>query len=145
MSCVIHFVGDDARIEELATLVPVADFEVFRKGEARSNRPSAIKHRTSGIRFRASDADFDDLELQQAQTLAFLQSHSQALAAMRQVTGVERAGADFGISMLNVIVQSDTFRVGLLLQLARLGLTLTLSQYPTEGRNKKLKQYRREL
>ena len=132
-------------MDALSALAPVTDFQLFRKGDLSSSRPNARVNRISGIKWRASDGDFDDLDLQQSETLVFLEQHTEVLAAMRQVSGVESAGVDFGISMRNVIVQTDTFRVDLLRKLASLGLSLTLSQYPSDGKNKKLKQYRREL
>ncbi|GAB2803595.1 hypothetical protein GCM10027276_00020 [Comamonas piscis] len=64
---------------------------------------------------------------------------------MRQFPGIELASIDFGISMRNVIVQSDSFEPQLLAVLADLNLRLVLSQYPMAGKAKKLKQYRRAL
>lgn len=99
----------------------------------------------SGLSLVASEADFDLLEEQKREALEFLQEHRTALLAMRQFPGIELASIDFGISMRNVIVQSDSFEPQLLAVLADLNLRLVLSQYPMAGKAKKLKQYRRAL
>lgn len=143
MACVIHFVGDTVDVEELQRLCPAPPCAVFRKGLPRTNRPTARPARTSGLSVMASEADFDFLEEQQKEALAFLQKHRSALLAMRQVSGLESASIDFGISMRNVIAQSDAFEPDLLAALADLKLCLVLSQYPTARKNKKIKQYRR--
>lgn len=145
MACVIHFVGDLVDVEALQRLCPTPPCSVFQKGLPRSNRPGARAARTSGLSVVASEADFDLLEDQQKEALEFLQKHHSALLAMRQTPGIEFASIDFGISMRNVIVQSDIFESQLLAALAELNLQLVLSQYPTAGKDKKLKQYRRSL
>lgn len=61
----------------------------------------------SGLSLVASEADFDLLEEQKREALEFLQEHRTALLAMRQFPGIELASIDFGISMRNVIVQSE--------------------------------------
>ena len=71
--------------------------------------------------------------------------HHVALAAMRTVAGVEYATIDFGISMRNVAVQCDVFETELLAEMANLKFGLELTQYPPEGRAKKVKQYRRAI
>ena len=75
MSCVMHYVGSNVQLDELLKLAPVADCSVFRKGEPSSIRPSAFISRTSGIKFRVSDAEFEDLAQQQLDALMFLQKH----------------------------------------------------------------------
>lgn len=145
MACVIHFAGDSVDIEELQRLSPKLACSVFQKGLPLSNRPGARPARTSGLSLVVSEADFDLLEEQQKEALEFLQEHRSALLVMRQAPGIELASIDFGISMRNVIVQSDSFEPQLLTALADLKLRLVLSQYPTAGKAKKLKQYRRAL
>ena len=145
MSCVLHFYGDHADVDELVRLCPVDPVAVFRKGQPRTTRPSAYQARTSGVNIVASDADFDFLAVQQSEALPFLTLHQTKLQAMREVAGVEAASIDFGISMRNVIVQSDSFEPHLLARIASLGMSLVLSQYPPAGRAKKIKQYRRAL
>jgi hypothetical protein len=145
MPCVLHFTGDQANVAELERLSPIELCAVFRKGEPRSNRPAARLSRTSGVSLVASDADFDYLEQQQLEALAFLQLHMVKLQAMRAVSGVELASIDFGISMRNVIAQTDVFEPDLLAEIASLRLQMALSQYPTYGKSKKVKQYRRVL
>ena len=145
MSCVLHFVGNAADVAELERLCPINPCNVFRKGQPRSSRPNARLAATSGVSFEASSADFDNLEQQQAEALAFLKLHHANLQAMRAVPGVEAASIDFGIAMRNVFVQSDCFHPDLIVEVARLKMQLVLSQYPPQGRAKRAKQYRRAL
>jgi hypothetical protein len=145
MSCVLHFFGDAADVAELERLCPTETCNVFRKGQAKSDRPNARLARTSGISVVASEAEFEDLEQQQADALAFMKRHHAALQAMRSVQGVETASIDFAITMRNVFVQGDSFEPDLLVEIANLGMRLVLSQYPPQGRAKRVKQYRRAL
>ena len=145
MGCVLHFFGDMADVGELERLSPTEPCAVFRKGQTRSTRPNARAARTSGVSIVASEADFELLELQQTEALAFLRIHHTKLQAMRDVAGIETASIDFGISMRNVIVQGDSFEPDLLAEIASLRMRLVLSQYPTQGKAKKIKQYRRAL
>ena len=145
MACVLHFFGADAHVDELLRLAPAPTCAVYRKGKPSSDRPAARLAATSGVSMVASDTDFDDLDEQQAQALTFLRQHHLALAAMRDVPGLEVASIDFGISMRNVVMQSDTFDADLLVEIARLRMRMVLSQYPTARKTRKLKQYRRSL
>lgn len=145
MGCVLHFFGDAADVEELQRLCPTEPCNVFRKGEPKSTRPNARPARTSGISVVASAAEFEQLEEQQSDALAFLRHHHAALEAMRSVQGVEAASIDFGIVMRNVMVQGDSFEPDLLAEIASLKLRLVLSQYPPQGRAKRVKQYQRTL
>ena len=128
MGCVLHFFGDMADVGELERLSPTEPCAVFRKGQARSTRPNARAARTSGVSIVASEADFELLELQQTEALAFLRIHHTKLQAMRDVAGIETASIDFGISMRNVIVQGDSFEPDLLAEIASLRMRLVLSQ-----------------
>ena len=145
MPCVLHFLGDALKSSELARLAPVEPCAVFRKGEPRSQRPAARLCKTSGVSLVVSEADFDQLDQQQNEAVEFLSLHREALARMRAFPGVEEACLDFGTEMRNVIVQSDSFQPVLLGQLAQLQTQLVLSQYPTTGKAKRIKQYRRVL
>lgn len=145
MPCVLHFLGDALESSELARLAPVEPCAVFRKGEARSQRPAARPSQTSGVSLLVSEADFDQLDQQQDKALEFLATHREALARMRAFPGVEEASLDFGTEMRNVIVQSDSFPPELLAHLAQLRARLVLSQYPTATKAKRIKQYRRVL
>ena len=145
MPCIIHFYGDEANVTELLKLCPIEPCNSYRKGEARSNRPNAHQSKTSGVGLVASDADFDFFGLQKSQALAFIRLHMSKLQEMRAVSGVEVASIDFGISMRNVIVQTDYFESELLIELAALRIRLALSQYPIAGKDKRIKQYRRVL
>jgi hypothetical protein len=145
MSCVLHFLGDAADVAELERLCPTEPCNAFRKGEPKSNRPNARVARTSGVSVVASEAEFEQLELQQVEALAFMKRHHTALQAMRSAQGVETASIDFAITMRNVFVQGDSFEPDLLVEIASLRMRLVLSQYPPQGRAKRVKQNRRAL
>jgi hypothetical protein len=59
--------------------------------------------------------------------------------------GIDHASIDFGISMRDVIFQSDGFEPKLIQAIAPLGLQIVLSQYPVAPPQKRIKQYRRSL
>ena len=147
MPCVLHFTGKSANVEELLCLSPIEPCNVYQKGVPKSNRPAARVSQTSGISLVVSEADFDYIEKQQEEALEFLKMHHVALSTMRHTQGVEHGDLDFGISMRNVIVQSDVFGYELLMEIASLNLDLVLSQYPPlyNKKSKKIKQYRRAL
>ena len=145
MACVIHLIGDEADVDELLRLCPIEPATSFRRGEPRSTRPGARPAATSGIALVISEADFDSFDQQQADAMEFLRSHATAMSALRKVHGVTGAFIDFGISMRNVVAQSDTFSAELLKVLAPLALDLTLSQYPVAKKMSRIRQYRRAL
>jgi hypothetical protein len=125
MGCLIHFVGREADVDQLVALSPVAPCTIWRRGEPRSSRPNSKKSLTSGVNLEVSEADFEELEQQQAEAIRFLRAHASALRNMREVAGVERASLDFGIAMRNVVVQSDRFPAELIAALATIGCELT--------------------
>ena len=145
MPCVMSFTGDRVDVDALAAMCPVQTQVIFRKGEARSNRPSARLSVTSGVSFVVSEADFGDFTTQKEDVIAFLSRHTEALAKMRELPGVEHAVIDFAIDMRNVIYQFDRFEAKLIAAIAPLRLDLELSQYPAATKSKRLKQYRRAL
>lgn len=143
MGCILAFVGPDANVEQLLALSPVEPVSVWRRGEPLSSRPGSRVAVTSGVTLRISDAEFEELEEQQADAIQFLNEHCQALQAMRRVEGVESARVDFGIAMRSVIVQSDTFPADLIAAVAKVGCSLDLTQYPTGPKARNLRRYRK--
>jgi len=123
-------------------LVPSSQ-SVHGGGGSLSSRPNSRLAVTSGITLQISDAEFEELEQQQADAIRFLHDHDQALQAMRKVEGVESACVDFGIAMRSVIVQSDTFPAELMAALAKLGCSMELTQYPTGPKARNLRRYRK--
>lgn len=145
MTCIFHLSGQDLDVDALQRLSPVAPCAVFKKGEPVSTRPNSRLSPISGINLELSDADFEDFERQQADTLAFLQTHGAALQKMRELPGVERASIDFGIAMRDVVVQSDIFPAELIASIAQLRCSLELSQYPVSSTSRNIKRYRKAL
>lgn len=143
MGCILSFNGPDADVAQLLALSPVEPFRARRRGEPLSSRPNSRLAVTSGITLQISDAEFEELEQQQADAIRFLHDHDQALQAMRKVEGVESACVDFGIAMRSVIVQSDTFPAELMAALAKLGCSMELTQYPTGPKARNLRRYRK--
>ena len=145
MGCILSFNGPDADVAQLLALSPVEPVRARRRGEPLSSRPNSRLAVTSGITLQISDAEFEELEQQQADAIRFLHDHNQALQAMRTVEGVESACVDFGIAMRSVIVQSDAFPAELMAALANLGCSMELTQYPTGPKAKNLRRYRKAL
>lgn len=143
MGCILSFNGPDADVAQLLALSPVDPISVRRRGEPLTARPSSRLAVTSGVVLRVSDAEFEELEEQQADAIQFLNDHCQALQAMRKVEGVESARVDFGIAMRSVIVQSDTFPAELIAALAKVGCSLDLTQFPTGPKARNLRRYRK--
>lgn len=143
MGCILSFNGPDADVAQLLALSPVEPVRARRRGEPLSPRPNSRLAVTSGITLQISDAEFEELEQQQADAIRFLHDHDQALQAMRKVEGVESACVDFGIAMRSVIVQSDTFPAELMAALAKLGCSMELTQYPTGPKARNLRRYRK--
>lgn len=145
MACIFHISGQDLDVEALVQLSPVEPCTVFRRGEPVSKRQNSRRAQISGINLEVSDADFDDLEQQQADAIAFLRTHASTLQEMRQLVGVERASLDFGIAMRDVVVQSDTFPAELIMLIAPLRCSLELSQYPVSKTSRNIRRYRKAL
>ncbi len=143
MGCILFFIGPDADVAQLLALSPVEPISAWRRGEPLSSRPNSRLAATSGINLQISDAEFEELEEQQADAIQFLNDHCPALQAMRKVEGVESACVDFGIAMRSVIVQSDTFPAELIAALAKVGCSLDLTQFPTGPKARNLRRYRK--
>jgi hypothetical protein len=145
MGCVIHVMGDLVDVDTLIENSPVEPCAVFRKGQPRSLRPNSRLCSTSGVNFVVSNADFDDFDQQKHDATVFVTRHATALAKLLATPGIDHASIDFGISMRDVIAQSDGFEPALIRAIAPIGLQLVLSQYPVARRQKRIKQYRRSL
>lgn len=145
MGCILHFVGREADVESLVALSPVEPYSVWRRGVPRTSRPNSRPATTSGLSLMVSAAEFEELELQQADAVQFLGAHSGVLKTMSEISGVERATLDFGIAMRDVIVQSDHFPADLIAALAAAGCSMELTQFPTGRKAKNLKRYRKAL
>lgn len=145
MGCILHFVGREADVESLVALSPVEPYGVWRRGVPRTSRPNSRPAATSGLSLMVSAAEFEELELQQADAIQFLSAYSGVLKTMSEVAGVERATLDFGIAMRDVIVQSDHFPADLIAALAAAGCGMELTQFPTGRKAKNLKRYRKAL
>ncbi len=145
MSCVLHITGDKVDVDALIDLAPVAPATSFKKGEPRSPRPNARRNSTSGIAIVVSDADFDDFDRQKKDAIEFLQRHKSRLHDLLATVGIQHRSIDFGIEMRNVIAQTDSFDPEVVMAAADLRLGITLSQYPIAVKNKRIRQYRRNL
>ena len=145
MACIFRLNGQQLDVEALARLSPVAPCAVFKRGEPVSARPNSRRAEISGINLEISDADFEDLERQQADAIAFLRTHASALLQMREFVGVEHASLDFGIAMRDVVVQSDVFPAELVGLIASLKCSLGLTQYPVSKTSRNIRRYRKAL
>jgi hypothetical protein len=145
MGCVLHFTGESTDVSELIRLSPILPDVSFRKGEVTSTRPGARAAKISGIAIRISDADFEDFETMQSDAITFLKTHQDSLTELRNVPGITHASIDFGISMRNVVSQSDTFFAELIQCIALFRLDLNLSQYPVTKKMRMIRRHRRAL
>jgi hypothetical protein len=145
MGCVLHFTGEATDTNELIRLSPIPPDVSFRKGEITSTRPGARPARISGIAIVISDADFEDFETMQSDAVTFLKTYQDSLIKLRNVHGITHASIDFGISMRNVVSQSDTFCAELIQCIALFRLDLNLSQYPVARKMRMIRRHRRAL
>jgi hypothetical protein len=145
MVCIFRISGQELDVETLVRLSPVEPCAVFKRGEPVSTRPNSRHAQISGVNLEISDANFDDLQRQQADAIAFLRTHASALLEMRGLVGVERASLGFGIAMRDVVVQSDAFTAELIALIAPLRCSLEISQYPVSETSRNIRRYRKAL
>ena len=133
MSCVLRANGSSFLFDEFlkdSDFVPCA---VYRKGEARSSRKGPEKvEQSSGLHVVVSEAEFDTLDRQIQDAIAFMQQHKTELKRLCSFPGVEAVILDFGIEKRDVGSQFDYFPPVLLSLAGSLGIGIELSQYPAQ-------------
>lgn len=133
MSTVLKAYGDDFDVDTYLNGCTLPVCAVKRKGEPvfPSSQPAGRRHIASGIHITVSDADFDDLAGQVAESIAFLQENAEQLQRLCRWPGIKLPVLDFGINRREAAVQCDCFPAELLRLAGELGIGIELSQYPT--------------
>jgi hypothetical protein len=110
MSAVLRAYGADFDVEAflVGCTLPIcavkrSDEPVFPKSQ-----PDGRRHARSGVHVTVSDADFDNLPAQVADTIKFLRSNTQQLERLTQWQGIETMSLDFAINRRDLAVQCDT-------------------------------------
>ena len=128
MPVTIRAFGRDFDVDRFCSSTYLHICQAFRRGEKARARQTVSEK--SGVNISVSDADFDDLAGQIADTVLFLGTHTDAIRALRDFPGVEGVEVDFGIRRRDVYVQSDTFPAELVEIAGTLRIAVTLTQYP---------------
>ncbi len=84
----------------------------------------------SGFIVTASEADFDDIDTQIIDSIAFLKRYDSELASLAECSGLETCDLDFGIQDRDVALQVDEFPADLLRLMGRFNIDLVVSRYP---------------
>ncbi|GBF03885.1 hypothetical protein DAERI_010057 [Deinococcus aerius] len=84
----------------------------------------------SGFFLVTSEAEFDDLDGQIDDTIAFLKRYAAELAPLADFPGVDVCELDFGIEDRDVAHQADAFPAELLRLAGNLNIGLVVSRYP---------------
>jgi hypothetical protein len=129
MSCVLRIGGADLDADGLVAECGLSAYRISRKGE-----PSRLRSRgpnvASTIHVEVSSADFEELEEQVRDAIAFLDEHEAALRRARSFPGVEYAVLDFGVDLRDVAINCKRFPAALLLRAGALGVDIEVSLYP---------------
>lgn len=131
MSTVLRTSGSDFDVEAYIKDCPLKIIVSFRKGEPRSKNSKRLRE-LSGLNIEVSNADFDDLAKQMADTQAFLTTHEAELTRLRDFPGVEFISIDFGVDIYPPGWCSFCFPHELLRLAGTLRIDLELSVYPSD-------------
>jgi hypothetical protein len=130
MSCILRVSGGDLSADELARSTSLKPYRIFRKGELGTIKSKGPLTESAAY-YLVSDQDFNRLEGQIAEAIAFLEAEGAAVRNLVRFAGVERACLDFGAEWRDVVVQCDVFPSALLRLAGDLGLDLHVTHYPT--------------
>jgi hypothetical protein len=134
MSTVLRAYGADFDVEAflVGCTLPVCAIKRLDEPVFPKSQPQGRRHERSGVHVTVSDADFDNLPAQIADTIKFLRSNTQQLERLAQWPGIESMSPDFAINRRDVAVQCDTLPSELLRLGGMLGFDIELSQYPAK-------------
>jgi len=88
------------------------------------------KWETNGFNAVFTEAEFDDIETQINDAIAFLQKHESELKRLVSYSGVERVWLDFALEQRDAFVFFDTLPAKLLALAGNLGIDIEMSYYP---------------
>ena len=135
MSCMLRIGGVDLDVDKLLG-INLKPNSIYRKGEPRTPKSKSI-NLTSGARYVASNADFDNFEEQKKDAISFLRDNASPIREIMSIPGHEGAELDFGINRRDVLVQSDSLPAELAKLAGELGIDIMLSLYPEPEEKKK--------
>lgn len=131
MSCILKAYGGDFHVDRFLEASELHSCAVFRRGEPRfpASNPQGEVHVVSGLHFRVSDSDFDNLRDQIQDAISFIKQHKRDLEQLLKFPGIENAFLDFGINKRDFAIQSDDFPAELLFLAGSLGIGIRTSQF----------------
>lgn len=127
MGCVLRTYGSEFHVDRFLQGSSLTPYEIYRKGELRATKQEA--HDSSGLKVEVSTAEFEDLQKQVADAIAFLKTYRQELERLRSYPGVEGASLDFALTKRDVFCQYDTLPAELLHLAGGVGLDIVLSKF----------------
>lgn len=137
MSCVFRVWGKELDTDRILLTNNIEPIKVWRKGEPRfKSRPDGVKNENSGMSFEMSSSDFSMLGIQIEDAIRFCKLHENHLRSLLATKGVDGAVADFGCEIHPPGWSSFTFPPELLKVFGSLGISLSVSVYPTDEDNK---------
>jgi hypothetical protein len=132
---VLRAAGIDFDVDRFCSATRLSICKVFNRGESRLKSRDSDRHRSlqSGINIPVCETNFDDLEQQITDAIAFFTANEHQIRALCEFPGVEGVSLDFGIKRRDVYVQTDVFPSELVRIAGSLGLEIELTQYPISG------------
>lgn len=127
MGCVLRAYGSEFQVDRFLEGSSLTPYEIYRKGELRSTKQEM--HDGSGLKIEVSTAEFEDLQKQVADAIAFLKNNRKELEKLCSYPGVEGASLDFALTKREVFCQYDTLPAELLHLAGSVGLDIDLSQF----------------
>ena len=133
MSAVLRAYGTAFDVDAFLAECDLPVCKAYRKGEPRfSSQPNGRRNEQSGVHVVASEAGFDEFDLQVADAVEFLTEEFEQVRRLCEWPGVESVSIDFGIRWRDVFAQSDVLPRELVRLADALGLGIEVSHYPIE-------------
>jgi hypothetical protein len=104
---------------------------VFKVGQYQGRK----RIENSGFNVEVSDADFANLDRQIDDAIRFLKEHVDELRRLSTFPGVEKMWLAFAIEDREAPFQTDCLPAKLLQLAGSLGMDISLSRYPGDGRS----------
>ena len=135
MSCMLRIYGTDLDIDGFIQKTDIVPYTKYYKGDPLlKSKPKGKKCKDSGLLVTASDADFDQLDIQINDTIAFLNLNAEKLQHIRTTKEIDGALLNFGIELRmgfkDVVFQFDRFPAELLRLAGEFSIDLGISLYP---------------
>ena len=131
MGCVLRVSGEHLDIDALLQSQKLIPITTWRKGKERISKGRF--HADSGANFVVSDAEFEDIALQISDTEFYLATNYDEISALASAAGVTEATLDFAVATRpGFVTQTSSFSSTFLQHVAKLGLGLAVSHYPTQ-------------